>query len=88
MCAAGLLAGLAGATDLLGGPHQTASNYGTTVGQDVYHGNSLEQLDGLVDLLANFDEFTKRGRSIKSMVKVEPPPPAAKPEDKDEKEEK
>jgi simple sugar transport system permease protein len=34
MCAAGLLAGLAGATDLLGGPHQTASNYGTTVGFD------------------------------------------------------
>jgi simple sugar transport system permease protein len=34
MSAAGLLAGLAGATDLLGGPHQTASNYGTTVGFD------------------------------------------------------
>lgn len=61
-------------------------NYGTTIGQDVYHGNSLQQLDGLVDLLANFDEFTKRGRSIKSMVKVEPPPPATKPEEKDEKE--
>jgi general nucleoside transport system permease protein len=34
MTAAGLLAGLAGATDLLGGPHQTASTYGTTVGFD------------------------------------------------------
>jgi general nucleoside transport system permease protein len=35
MSAAGLLAGLAGATDLLGSPsHQTASNYATTVGFD------------------------------------------------------
>jgi general nucleoside transport system permease protein len=34
MSAAGLLAGLAGATDLLGSSHQTASNYGTTVGFD------------------------------------------------------
>ena len=34
MCAAGLLAGLAGATDLLGTTHQMASSYGTTVGFD------------------------------------------------------
>jgi simple sugar transport system permease protein len=34
MSAAGLLAGLAGATDLLGTTHQMASSYGTTVGFD------------------------------------------------------
>jgi general nucleoside transport system permease protein len=34
MSAAGLLAGLAGATDLLGSTHQMASSYGTTVGFD------------------------------------------------------
>jgi hypothetical protein len=55
---------------------EMAVNYGTNIGQDLYHGNSLEQLDGLVDLLANFDEYAKTRRSIKSMVKVESPPPA------------
>jgi simple sugar transport system permease protein len=34
MSAAGLLAGMAGATDLLGSTHQMASSYGTTVGFD------------------------------------------------------
>jgi ABC-type uncharacterized transport system permease subunit len=34
MTAAGLLAGMAGATDLLGSTHQMASSYGTTVGFD------------------------------------------------------
>ena len=34
MSVAGLLAGLAGATDLLGTTHQMASSYGTTVGFD------------------------------------------------------
>lgn len=62
---------------------EMAVNYGTNIGQDLYHGNSLEQLDGLVDLLANFDQYAKAGRSIKSMVKVEPPPD--KPENKSEK---
>lgn len=39
------------------------------VSQELFRGTSIEQLDGLVDLLMNFDEYAKRQTSIKSLVK-------------------
>jgi len=54
------------------GPH-----YGG-VSQSLFPGTSFQQLDGLVDLLMNFDEYTKRQTSVKSLVK-EPPPPQTEP---------
>ena len=48
------------------GPH-----YGG-VSQQLFPGTSIQQLDGLVDLLMNFDEYAKRQTTIKSMVKEVP----------------
>jgi hypothetical protein len=48
------------------------------VSQQLFPGPSIGQLDGVVDLLMNFDEYTKRQTSVKSLV-TEPAPaePAA-----------
>ncbi len=40
------------------------------ISQDLFHGTSVEQLDGLVDLLMNFDVYTKRQTSISSLVEA------------------
>lgn len=51
------------------------------VSQELFRGTSTEQLNGLVDLLMNFDEYAKRQTSIKNLVKepaqAAPAPPAA-----------
>ncbi|MEX2093325.1 MAG: PDZ domain-containing protein [Pirellulales bacterium] len=52
-------------------PH--AANLGG-VSQSLFPGTSVEQLDGLVDLLMNFDEYAERQTSVRSLVKE---PPAA-----------
>ncbi len=44
------------------------------VSQELFPGTSIQQLDGLVDLLMNFDEYTQRQTSVRSLVKE---PPAA-----------
>jgi hypothetical protein len=49
------------------------------VSQALFPGPSYTQLGGLVDLLMNFDEYTRRQTSIKGLVKEAPPagqPPA------------
>jgi cbb3-type cytochrome oxidase cytochrome c subunit len=52
------------------------------VAQDLFPGPSISQLDGVVDLLMNFDEYTRRQTSVKGLVK-EPAaggqPPAGQP---------
>ncbi|HTN77582.1 MAG TPA: hypothetical protein VL096_20125 [Pirellulaceae bacterium] len=46
--------------------------------QDLYHGTSIEQIDGLVDLLMNFDQYTKEQTQIKALIPAAAPPaPAA-----------
>jgi cytochrome c2 len=59
----------------------TPPNFGG-VAQDLFPGPSISQLDGVVDLLMNFDEYTRRQTSVKGLVK-EPAaggqPPAGKP---------
>ena len=47
------------------------------VNQDLYHGTSEEQLDGLVDLLLNYDRYTDSQTNIKKMIKAPPPAGAA-----------
>jgi hypothetical protein len=58
------------------------------VAQDLFPGPSTSQLDGVVDLLMNFDEYTRRQTSVRGLVKEapaggQPPasgqPPAAQP---------
>jgi hypothetical protein len=45
------------------------------VNQALFPGSSINQLDGVVDLLMNFDEYTKRRTSVKELVR-EPTAPA------------
>jgi hypothetical protein len=46
--------------------------------QELFPGTSFAQLDGVVDLLMNFDEYTKRQTSVKGLVR-EPTTPAEPP---------
>lgn len=41
------------------------------VPQDMFHGTPTEQLDGVVDLLMNYDRYTSGRSTIKDMVKVD-----------------
>lgn len=49
----------------------TPPNFGG-VAQDLFPGPSISQLDGVVDLLMNFDEYTRRQTSVKGLVKEAP----------------
>jgi len=40
------------------------------ISQNLFHGTSVEQLDGLIDLLMNFDVYTRRQSSVGSLVKA------------------
>ena len=42
---------------------------GTTIPQDLYHGTSLEQLEALVDLLMNYDQYARQRSPISPLVK-------------------
>lgn len=56
----------------------TPPNFGG-VNQALFPGPSTAQLGGVVDLLMNFDEYTRRRTSVKGLVKEAPPggqPPA------------
>jgi hypothetical protein len=44
-------------------PYDPDKEHQGGIDQNLYHGNSTEQLDGLVDLLTNFDTYAK-GRSL------------------------
>ncbi len=48
----------------------TAPLLGTTLPQGLYHGSSLDQLDALVDLLMNFDQFSRDRSPITPMVEL------------------
>jgi hypothetical protein len=60
-------------------PYDPASPTLGGVAQDLYHGTSIEQVDALVDLLMNFDQYTRQSRNIAAMVKPVPMPPAGAP---------
>jgi hypothetical protein len=47
------------------------------VDQKLYPGTSEQQLNGVVDLLMNFDQFTKRKFSVKPLIKPAAPTPTA-----------
>jgi hypothetical protein len=47
------------------------------VSQDLFPGTSIQQLDGLVDLLMNFDEYAKRRTTIRNLVKQTPAAPGS-----------
>jgi hypothetical protein len=49
------------------------------VDQKLYEGTSGQQLGGVVDLLMNFDRFTKEQFSIKPLIKAPPPAPTPTP---------
>jgi len=47
---------------------ETAPLEGSTVPQELYRGNSTQQLDALVDLLMNFDRYSRQQTSVIPMV--------------------
>jgi hypothetical protein len=49
------------------------------VSQDLYHGTSTEQVDGLVDLLMNYDHYARASRKVADMVKPATMPPTGTP---------
>ena len=49
------------------------------VSQDLYHGTSIEQVQAIVDLLANYDRFARRSQRIADMVKPAPAPAEGAP---------
>jgi len=69
-------------------PYDEAAPYHGGISQELFRGNAEDQLEGLVDLLTNFDQYAKTNTSISSLVPPAAPPAAeAKPEEK-KKEEK
>jgi hypothetical protein len=56
-------------------PYDAGAEHLGGVKQELFHGTSIEQLDGLVDLLMNFDQYSKGQTDIAK--RVPPPPPAA-----------
>jgi cytochrome c2 len=59
-------------------PYDAAPPHFGGVSQQLFPGTSVMQLDGVVDLLMNFDEYAKRQTSVKSLVR-EPTQPAGEP---------
>jgi len=59
-------------------PYDPAAPHFGGVKQQLFPGPSVAQLDGVVDLLMNFDEYTKRQTSVKSLVR-EPTQPEGEP---------
>ncbi|MFO0868227.1 MAG: hypothetical protein U0935_04710 [Pirellulales bacterium] len=47
------------------------------ISQDLFHGTSIEQVDALVDLLMNYDNYAKRQALVAPLVQQAAPPPAA-----------
>ncbi|MFO0817775.1 MAG: hypothetical protein U1A77_07535 [Pirellulales bacterium] len=46
------------------------------ISQDLYHGTSIEQVDALVDLLMNYDNYAKQKALVAPLVQQAAPPPA------------
>ncbi len=70
-------------------PYKAESEHLGGIAQTLFHGTSLEQLDGLVDLLMNFDTFAKQQTSVTPMVDAaaaKAKKAAAKPAEADSKE--
>jgi hypothetical protein len=65
-------------------PYDASAPYHGGISQDLFRGNAEEQVEGLVDLLTNFDQYAKSNTNIRSLV---PPSPGAAPNPKVEKKE-
>ena len=62
-------------------PYQPAAPQLGGVAQSLYPGTSVQQLDALVDLLMNFDAYTRQRAPVTPLVEpVAAPPPGDKPE--------
>jgi hypothetical protein len=49
------------------------------VSQDLFRGTSFDQIDGVVDLLMNYDEYAKRQTSVKGLVREPTTPTETQP---------
>ncbi len=65
-------------------PYDASAPHHGGMDQSLFHGTAEEQLEGLVDLLTNFDQYAKTNTQIRSLVPPATTPPAAeaKPEEK------
>ncbi|MCE9525888.1 MAG: hypothetical protein K8R36_07520, partial [Planctomycetales bacterium] len=55
-------------------PYDAAAPHHGGISQELFRGTAEEQVEGLVDLLMNFDQYAKSNTKVNSLV---PPPPAA-----------
>lgn len=69
-------------------PYLPAPPHYGGIAQDIFPGTSFDQLDGLVDLLMNYDVFTNQSLSIKPLVKAPPAEGATPPPGEEQPEEK
>ena len=58
-------------------PYVASAPYHGGISQELYHGTSEQQVDALVDLLMNYDQFTREQTSIRALVPPAAPAPAA-----------
>ena len=65
-------------------PYDAAAPHHGGINQELFRGTAEEQLEGLVDLLTNFDQYAKTNTKISSLVPAAAPAVEAKPEEKKE----
>ena len=58
-------------------PYDATAPHLGGVSQELYPGTSIDQLDALVDLLMNYDEFSNSRSPIAPLIKPAAPPPTA-----------
>ncbi len=69
-------------------PYDAAAPHHGGISQDLFRGSAEEQVEGIVDLLTNFDQYAKSNTEISKQVKPPPAAAPAEPKPEETKEEK
>jgi len=65
-------------------PYDAGAPHHGGISQELFQGTAEDQLDGLVDLLANFDQYARENTAISKLVPAVAPAAEAKPAEKKE----
>jgi len=69
-------------------PYDAAAPHHGGISQELFRGTAEEQVEGLVDLLTNFDQYAKSNTKVNSLVPSAPAAAAAETKPEEKKEEK